>query len=245
MLKKQLCESTENLVELVDANMLKNQCESTEILVGLVRAKYENSTDHFKDSCDYLQNYWYEQQWNKNQELLAPMNTKSRRAQVSEIQEVISEDSLMDSRVVAYRHAKMKDMFGGLARTRNFGVVRCHLQYCDKLAYLTRSHQVAYATADSGADRNVLGKEWLIVSRDHSPQVRRRYDTSQVHFVKQYDVGQLLGTLSYHELFGFLPEDPPSDSYVCAKQTHFGRCAKTQQFFSRMTNNGVNPNPIR
>jgi hypothetical protein len=48
----------------------------------------------------------------------------------------------------------------------------------------------------------------------HSPQVRRRHDTSQVHFVKQYDVGQLLGMLSYHELFGFLPGDPPSDSYV-------------------------------
>jgi hypothetical protein len=108
MLKKQLCESTETLVDLVHANMLKNQCESTENLVGLVRAKYENSTDHFKDSCDYLQNYWYEQKLNKNQELLAPMNTKSRRTHVSKINEVISEDSLMDNRVVAYRHAKMK-----------------------------------------------------------------------------------------------------------------------------------------
>jgi hypothetical protein len=41
MLKKQLYESTENLVDLVHANMSKNKlCESTENLMGLVRAKY-------------------------------------------------------------------------------------------------------------------------------------------------------------------------------------------------------------
>jgi hypothetical protein len=43
-----------------------------------------------------------------------------------------------------------------------------------------------------------------------------RYNTSQVHFVRQFDVDQLLGMLSYNELYGFLPEYLSSDSDVWA-----------------------------
>jgi hypothetical protein len=34
------------------------------------------------------------------------------------------------------------------------------------MAYLSRSQKKAYATADSGADTNVLGREWLVIATD-------------------------------------------------------------------------------
>jgi hypothetical protein len=62
--------------------------------------------------------------------------------------------------------SNMRDMFGRMARTECREEVRCHLEYCDRLVYLTKARRTAYATADSGEDTNVLGKEWLVVSRD-------------------------------------------------------------------------------
>jgi hypothetical protein len=61
---------------------------------------------------------------------------------------------------------KMRSVFGGMASTVGMEQVLCHLEYCERLAFLSHSPTVAYATADSGADTNVLGKEWLIVSKD-------------------------------------------------------------------------------
>jgi hypothetical protein len=87
---------------------------------------------------------------------------------------------------------------------------------------------------------------WENISPKTPPQVRRRYDTSQGHFVRQYDVDQLLGMLSYHELRYLVSSQnilPRTPMYaLCAKPTLAGHCAKTQHFFSRMTNNGANPN---
>jgi hypothetical protein len=61
----------------------------------------------------------------------------------------------------------MRDVFGGMARTtKGPECVRCHLEYVDHLALLSHSQALSYATADSGADTNVLGQEWLIVSTD-------------------------------------------------------------------------------
>lgn len=60
----------------------------------------------------------------------------------------------------------MRDVFGGMARTERTEHVRCHMEYVDRLANFSHSQAQAYTTADSGADTNVLGKEWLIVSSD-------------------------------------------------------------------------------
>jgi hypothetical protein len=45
---------------------------------------------------------------------------------------------------------------------------------------------------------------------------RRHQNSPHIHFLRQYDVDEFLGTLSYHELLGFLPDDPTSDSYIFA-----------------------------
>jgi hypothetical protein len=44
--------------------------------------------------------------------------------------------------------------------------VRCNVEYLDRLANLCRAETPAYATADSGADTNVLGHQMLVVSTD-------------------------------------------------------------------------------
>jgi hypothetical protein len=61
---------------------------------------------------------------------------------------------------------RFRDMFGGMDRVEHREEVRCHLEYCDRLASYTTTPRIAYATADSGADTNVLGREWLVVSND-------------------------------------------------------------------------------
>jgi hypothetical protein len=77
-----------------------------------------------------------------------------------------SEDSDEDSAVQQLNNieSKMRDVFGGIARMDDSEEVRCHLEYCDRLAYLTQLPREAYVTADSGADTNVLCREWMIVS---------------------------------------------------------------------------------
>jgi hypothetical protein len=44
--------------------------------------------------------------------------------------------------------------------------VRCHTEYNDRIAQLVHSDTTSIATADSGADTNVLGRDWLIVLED-------------------------------------------------------------------------------
>jgi hypothetical protein len=44
--------------------------------------------------------------------------------------------------------------------------VRCHTEYIDRIAQLVHSDTTSIATADSGADTNVLGRDWPIVSED-------------------------------------------------------------------------------
>jgi hypothetical protein len=80
----------------------------------------------------------------------------------------IEDDSEDDSAVLHMNeiHNQCRDMFGGMARMESNEEVRCHLEYCDRLAYLTRTPRAAFATADSGADTTVLGKEWLINLKD-------------------------------------------------------------------------------
>jgi hypothetical protein len=61
---------------------------------------------------------------------------------------------------------QMKGFFAGMVRNMEHERVRCHLEYCDRLAQLSRTPKTVYATADSGADTNVLGQEWLVVAKD-------------------------------------------------------------------------------
>jgi hypothetical protein len=76
----------------------------------------------------------------------------------------------------------MRDIFGGMARMEISDQVRCNLEFCERLAYFTRSPRRAYATADSGADTNVLGKEWLVVSKDPIQKVNLvGFDAEHAH----------------------------------------------------------------
>jgi hypothetical protein len=42
--------------------------------------------------------------------------------------------------------------------------VQCHTEYIDRIAQLVHSDSTSIATADSGANTNFLGRDWLIVS---------------------------------------------------------------------------------
>jgi hypothetical protein len=44
--------------------------------------------------------------------------------------------------------------------------VCCHTEYIDRIAQLVDSDATSIATVDSGADTNILGRGWLIVSED-------------------------------------------------------------------------------
>jgi hypothetical protein len=60
----------------------------------------------------------------------------------------------------------MEDVFGYMARTTDQDSIRCHVEYDEYLANLSKMTKKAYATADSGADTTILGKEWLIIAQD-------------------------------------------------------------------------------
>jgi hypothetical protein len=70
--------------------------------------------------------------------------------------EDVDDDSAVGQ--VSTLESTMRDIFGGMARMETSDQVRCNLEYCDRLAYLTRSPRAAYAIADSGANTKVLGK---------------------------------------------------------------------------------------
>ena len=49
------------------------------------------------------------------------------------------------------------------------------------------------------------------------PQLSQRYgERPPIRFVRQHDVDEFLGTMTYNELLGFLPDDPGQDSYIFA-----------------------------
>jgi hypothetical protein len=60
---------------------------------------------------------------------------------------------------------KMRDVFGNMARISCMENIRCHVEYDECLANLPQTTKEAYVTADSGADKTVLGKEWLVLAR--------------------------------------------------------------------------------
>jgi hypothetical protein len=60
----------------------------------------------------------------------------------------------------------MEDTFGYMARTSDQDSIRCHVEYDECLANLSKMTKEAYATADSGADTTILGKEWLVIAQD-------------------------------------------------------------------------------
>jgi hypothetical protein len=70
-----------------------------------------------------------------------------------------------------------------------------------------------YFDAAPGTDRQFYGKAFHLDIPQHW---RKHRDGPQVQFLRQYDVDQLLNTLSYEELLGFLPEGPKFDSYIFA-----------------------------
>jgi hypothetical protein len=79
-----------------------------------------------------------------------------------------SDDDTHDSAVEQLESLEnqMRCIFGGMAITSDIEHFRCHLEYCDRLAFLSQTPVGAYATADSGADTSVLGKEYSIVATD-------------------------------------------------------------------------------
>jgi hypothetical protein len=86
-------------------NLLKNLlCESTTSLVELVRSNYQNSENPFKDACDHLLKYYYEQQWSRNQEFITPPTYRPRRTQAAVAENVDTSESSGDERVAAYGH---------------------------------------------------------------------------------------------------------------------------------------------
>jgi hypothetical protein len=129
----------------------------------------------------------------------------------------LSMDTNWDPHALYDDHGKLvidslePEMHATVAATPNLSKWN-HSETCSVLA-ATGDHEDVFHDALQGTRKEFYGKAFHL---DAPPQVRRRYDTSQVHFVRQYDVDQLLGMLSYHELLGFLPEDPSSDSYVWA-----------------------------
>jgi hypothetical protein len=241
-------------------NLLKNLlCESTTSLVELLRANYKDSEEPFRETCLHLLNYYFEQQYTHNLDLITHPTSRPRRVQgaiqdgVEEIrvpeedrivaygqnrsddlripdtwwrgatpeeQEVLrqmrikikarlqvhnehpsatskpplaqsqssplpqqyrsgklvrltsvdeDDDSDIEDSAVAHLgefEGQMRSVFGGMVKSTGLEHVRCNLDFCDRLALQSQSSMTAYATADSGADTNVLGKEWRIVSSD-------------------------------------------------------------------------------
>jgi hypothetical protein len=79
------------------------------------------------------------------------------------------DDSDIEDSAVAHLgeiEGQMRSVFGGMVKSTGPEHVRCNLDFCDRLALHSHSPMIAYATADSGADTNVLGSEWRIVSSD-------------------------------------------------------------------------------
>jgi hypothetical protein len=66
---------------------------------------------------------------------------------------------------------------------------------------------------DPGSDREFLGRAFHLEIPTHW---RRSSGTPTVRSIRQYQVDEFLGTLSYEELLGFLPDDPKADSYIFA-----------------------------
>jgi hypothetical protein len=61
---------------------------------------------------------------------------------------------------------KIRSIFAGMARRVGEENTRCNGEYEEVLANLSKATHEAYATADTGADTNVLGKKWRILAID-------------------------------------------------------------------------------
>jgi hypothetical protein len=61
---------------------------------------------------------------------------------------------------------KIRSIFAGMAHRVGEENIRCNGDYEEVLANLSKATHESYATADSGADTNVLGKEWRILAID-------------------------------------------------------------------------------
>jgi uncharacterized SAM-dependent methyltransferase len=79
-------------------NLLKNLlCEVTTSLAELVRSNNQNSEEPFKDACEHLLKYYYEQQWSRNQEFITPLTSRTRRTQAAVAENVYTSESSGDS----------------------------------------------------------------------------------------------------------------------------------------------------
>jgi hypothetical protein len=70
--------------------------------------------------------------------------------------------------LLRYLEAQMRNMLGERARTWMQVLVCCNFDYFYRTAQLSTYQVPAYVTACSGADTNVLGKEWII---PYTPQL--------------------------------------------------------------------------
>jgi hypothetical protein len=70
-----------------------------------------------------------------------------------------------------------------------------------------------FVDASQGTDKQFYASAFHL---DIPPHWRKHRDAPHVHFLRQYQVDEFLGTLSYPELLGFLPDDIGKDSYIFA-----------------------------
>jgi hypothetical protein len=70
-----------------------------------------------------------------------------------------------------------------------------------------------FSDALQGSDKQFYGRAFHIDIPQHW---RKHQDAPHIHFLRQFHVDEFLGTLSYSELLGFLPDNPHGDSYIFA-----------------------------
>jgi hypothetical protein len=88
-----------------------------------------------------------------------------------------------------------------------------------------------FVDASQGTDKQFYERAFHLDIPQHW---RKHKDGPHIHFLRQYQVDEFLDTLSYyHELLGFLPEDPVEDSFIFAvRETQaFRKIGKDPQVF--------------
>jgi hypothetical protein len=78
--------------------------------VELIRASYKDSKEPFKDSCEHLLNYFYEQQWSHDQELITHRTMRPRMTQAATQEENMHNNQLEDQRMAAYGQQMNDDL---------------------------------------------------------------------------------------------------------------------------------------
>jgi hypothetical protein len=105
-----------------------------------------------------------------------------------------------------------------------------HGETCSVFALHGEAEEI-FHDALQGTRKEFYGKAFHLAIPQH---YRRHQNSPHIHCLRQYDGDEFLGTLCCHELLGFLPDDPTSDSYLFALRTamFFDSFAKIPAFFT-------------